>query len=139
MLKERRSAARTAPLFPGYLFVWVSPRLELAALCRIPGVRRPLMFGGHLACVAPGLVERWKQREGARGYLVPDFPPPFVRGQKVRFKQGIFAGLEGTVLEVLPSKERVRLLLEYLGSTMKVEADREMLNGASLAKSAKLS
>ncbi len=127
MIKGRNAGVRTAPLFPGYLFVWASPRLELAALCRIPGVHRPLIFGGHLACVEPELVEQWKRREGGRGYLVPDSLPRFARGQKVRFQHGIFAGLEGTVLDVLPSKERVRLLLEYLGGTMKVEADRDQL------------
>ncbi|MCI4398043.1 MAG: hypothetical protein JHC34_04310 [Acidobacteria bacterium] len=127
MFKGRRAGARTVPLFPGYLFARLSPRLELAPLCRIPGVRRPLMFNGHLACIEPEMIERWKRREGGRGYLAPDSPPPFARGQKVRFEKGIFTGMEGTVLDVLPSKERVRLLLEYLGGTMKVEADGDQL------------
>ncbi len=127
MLKARRAGARTAALFPGYLFAKLSPRLELASLCRIPGVARPLMFSGHLACIEPELVDHWRAREGGRGYMAPEPAPAFARGQKVRFQKGIFAGMEGTVIEVLPSRERVRLLLDYIGGAVKVEADRAVL------------
>lgn len=126
-LVARKTAAPPKPLFPGYCFVLLSPRLELALVRRQPGVRHPLVFNDQLACLEPELVEAWKSREGGRGFLVPEMPPPFRRGQKVKFREGVFAGLDATVLEVLPSRERVRLLLEHLGGSLQVEADRALL------------
>lgn len=126
-LAPRGADLAPRPLFPGYCFVWLSPRLELAAVRRQPGVLRPLLFNEQLACIEPELVDRWKAREGGRGFLAPDAPPPFRRGQRVKFTDGVFAGLGATVLEVLPSRERVRLLLEHLGGSLQVEADRTVL------------
>ncbi len=126
-LGGRRAGGRVRPLFPGYCFVFLSPRLELAAARRTPWLLRPLLFHEQLACVEPELVDLWREREGGRGYLIPAMPPPFAKGQRVRFSEGVFAGLEGTVLEVLPSRERVRLLLEHLGGTLQVETDRDLL------------
>lgn len=129
-LRGPRAGARVAPLFPGYLFAHLSPRLELSALRRQPGVIRPLVFQGQLACIEPELIERWQARESGRGYLLPEAPPPFRRGERVRFSAGVFSGLEATVLEVLPSRERVRLLLQHLGGEAEVEADRRLLRAA---------
>jgi transcriptional antiterminator RfaH len=126
-LKRRASAAGLEILFPGYIFVWLSPRVELPAIRHYPGVRRPLLFGQQLACVEPELVEWWKGREGGRGYLTPEPPAPFLPGQLVRFQSGVFTGLKGIVLESLPARDRVRVLLEYLSGSVVVEADRSVL------------
>ncbi len=126
-VKNRYTGPRPRPMFPGYLFVLLSPQVELARVRYFPGILRPLTFGEQLACVEPELVEHWREREGGRGYLRPDPDPAFQIGQRVRFQAGVFAGMEGTVLEAMPSKDRVRLLLEYLGGTFPVEADRFVL------------
>lgn len=126
-LKRRPSAVRLEILFPGYIFVWLSPRVELPRIRRFPGVRRPLLFGQQLACVEPELVDWWREREGGRGYLTPEPPAPFLAGQAVRFKSGVFEGLQGIVLESLPARDRVRVLLEYLSGSVVVEADRSVL------------
>ena len=126
-LMNRRLSPRIQPLFPGYLFAWISPRVELSSVRRFPGVLKPLLFGNQVACVEPELVEAWKEREGGRGYLTPEPSPPFEVGQRVRFREGAFVGLEATVLENLPARDRVRVLLDYLGASLPVEADRELL------------
>ena len=116
------------PLFPGYLFAWVSPKVELPAVRYFPCINRPLLFGEQVACVEEDLVNRWKAREGGRGFMTPEPPPPFRMGQRVRFKEGVFAGLEGTVIANLPARERVRILLAHLGLEVPVEADRSVLS-----------
>ena len=126
-LKKRPSAAHLEILFPGYIFVWLSPRVELPKIRSYPGVQRPLLFGQQLACVEPELVDWWKEREGGRGYLTPEPPAPFLPGQVVRFQSGVFMGLQGIVLESLPARDRVRVLLEYLSGSVVVEADRSVL------------
>lgn len=110
-------------LFPGYLFLRVSPALDLVRVRWIPGLRGPLHFRSQLACVEEDLLESWRERESGRGFSVPEPPEPFRRGQKVRVKEGPFAGFEGVVLEFLPARERVRLLLDHLGRTMSLELD----------------
>jgi transcriptional antiterminator RfaH len=126
-LMNKRLSAHMQPLFPGYLFARLSPKVELPKVRYYPGVIRPLLFGDQLACVEPELVEHWKAREGGRGFLTPEAKPAFEVGQRVRFSEGAFVGLEGTVLENLPSKDRVRVLLNYLGGTIPVEADRDLM------------
>lgn len=126
-LKSKRRQGGTVPLFPGYLFVYFSPKLELATVKRQPGVLKPLVFQEQLACVEPELIEKWREREAGRGFLSPELPPPFLRGQKVHFTEGAFQGLQATVLEVLPSRERVRLLIEHLGGALELEADRQVV------------
>lgn len=115
------------PLFPGYLFAWLSPALELAQVRWLPGSRGPLLFRSQLACVEEDLVESWKAREGGRGFSLPDPPAPFHVGDRVRVKEGPFAGMEGTLLESLPARDRVRLLLEHLGRSLPVELDTAAL------------
>ena len=126
LLNPRRSRA-VQPLFPGYFFVWLSPLVELPVVRHFPCVSRALTFGDQVACVEPELVENWRAREGGRGYLTPEPAPAFQVGQQVRFKEGPFIGLEGTVIGNLPARERVRILLEHLGMVVPVEADRSVL------------
>ena len=126
-LRRRTFSPTLETLFPGYIFVWLSPGVELARVRYFPCVRRPIIFGIQLACVEEELVEGWQSREGGRGYLTPEPPAPFVPGQAVQFKEGIFMGLKGVVLESLPGKERVRILLEYLSGSLVVEAERSIL------------
>ena len=42
-------------------------------------------------------------------------------GDNVRIMQGAFAGLEAVVTQILPARERVKILMDFLGR--KVEAD----------------
>lgn len=127
--KVSRHLSDRAPeaLFPGYIFAWLSPRVELPQVRYYPGVRRPLLFGEQLACVEEDLIEHWRRREGGRGFITPEPPAPFAIGKRVRFKEGVFTGIHGVVLENLPSRERVRVLLEYLSGTVTVEVDRAVL------------
>lgn len=125
--KASRSTSKERPLFPGYLFVRLSPAADLARVRYFPMVVRPLLFGGLLAAVEEELVAHWRSREGGRGYLTPEPLPAFAVGQKVRFRSGAFAGLQGVVLENLASRERVRVLLEYLEQSIPLEVDRDAL------------
>ncbi len=126
-LKVQGGRETVQPLFPGYVFALLSPQMELPAVKFFPGIRKPLIFGGQLACLDPELIGRWQAREGGHGFITPEPPPGLTVGQKVRFREGVFIGLEGTVIENLPSRERVRILLDHLESSIPVEVDRSLL------------
>jgi transcription antitermination factor NusG len=125
--KKRLRDPLPATLFPGYLFLNLSPALELAQVRWLPGMFGPLLFQNQLGCVEDELVEVWKEREGGRGYSIPEPKPKMPAGQRVRVKEGPFAGFFGIVLESLPTRQRVRLLLEHLGQSMSVEMDVEVI------------
>lgn len=125
--KAKRSGRPEQPLFPGYIFVYLSPRLEMNLLRYCPGILRPLIFGNQLAFIEDAIITHWREREAGLGYLKPAPKPVFKIGQKVQFNEGVFAGMEGEILEDLPAKERVKVLLEHLRMSVAVEAERSMV------------
>lgn len=127
LLLNRRHSQRVQPLFPGYLFVWLSPKVELPRVRNFPCIGHPLTFGDQVAVVEEPLIQHWRDREGGRGFLTPEPLPGFEVGQRVRFKEGVFSGLEGTVIANLPARERVKVLLGHLGLEVPVEVDRALL------------
>jgi hypothetical protein len=56
-------------------------------------------------------------------------------GSEVTVSAGAFLGSRGVVVRVLPAKQRVQILLDFLGRTTMTEVDRESLSveGRSMA------
>jgi trehalose-6-phosphatase len=56
-------------------------------------------------------------------------------GSEVTVSAGAFLGSRGVVLRVLPARQRVQILLDFLGRTTMAEVDRETLSveGRSMA------
>jgi transcriptional antiterminator RfaH len=50
-----------------------------------------------------------------------DYAPS--QGDNVRIAKGAFAGLEAVVTQILPARERVKVLMDFLGR--KIEAEVE--------------
>jgi transcriptional antiterminator RfaH len=68
--------------------------------------------------VPDSVVEQLREATGDAGAeLMPILTP----GEHVRVVNGVLAGLEALVTQVLPAKERVKLLLEFLGRKTLVE------------------
>ena len=124
---RKGSRSKPRPCFPGYLFVEISPRFELFSISRAPNVLCPLMFGGELAAVEPDVIERFREMESATGVIELENPQRFRKGDVVKIGSGSFAGLKAVVTEWLPEKERVRLLLDYFGREVALEADEALL------------
>jgi transcriptional antiterminator RfaH len=51
-------------------------------------------------------------------------------GQPVQITEGAFQGLEGVVTRLLPARERVRVLLEFLGRSLETEISTARLLAA---------
>ena len=57
---------------------------------------------------------------------IPDKPRRI--GDKVKVISGLFKGGEGDITQLIPSRERIRLLLEILGRATEVEIGEDQID-----------
>jgi transcriptional antiterminator RfaH len=111
----------TEALFPTYLFA----RFDLAALLQsvdcAPGIRGVVRFGQHCPFIPEDIIRALQAGFGPNEVRVLDHG--LHPGQTVRLAGGAFHGLEGVVTRVVPARERVVLLLEFLGRQTMVEVE----------------
>jgi len=112
------------PLFPGYLLArFVLSDLE-RAVNYAKGVSRILKFGEHIPTV-PGRFVDDLRRELAQedDKELITLEPVAEPGDEVELAEGPLQGLSGTVIEVRPAEERVRIFVEFLGQEQPVDVD----------------
>ena len=132
---KRRSHARkieriAAPLFPRYMFV----RIDIAAqrwrsIQSTFGVSHLLFNGDEPAAVRNEIVERLKEREGSDGLIQLDRRDAFAVGDKVRVLAGAFTDSLG-LFEGLADRDRVAILLDFLGRKVRVSINVDFLKVA---------
>lgn len=81
------------PLFPGYLFVWVTPE-NISTVTRIPGIVGPLRLALNYGYLLPHEVETIK-RMLASGYTVEIVRHEILPGERVMVDDGPLRGLSG--------------------------------------------
>lgn len=132
MLEDRskwrsRRTPVVEPLFPSYLFVQMSLEpmsLEPSSWHAVrwtPGVRRIVGTGEVPTPVPLEAIQLLKYRCGTDEVL--QWLPAMRTGMQVRVVHGPFAGLEGIIERPSARRERVRVLLQLLGTTSPVEMD----------------
>ncbi len=125
-----RAPRGPVPLFPGYIFVHCDLETQLNAVQYCPGVLQPVIFNGVVATVDHDLIEAIKQREGDRGYALPDeIEEGIPVGSTVRVMAGPLEGIKGVFQGYLRGKKRATILMDFLRSRHEVEVD-----AAALAK-----
>ncbi len=110
---RRGVVVKSEPLFTNYLFA----RFDFEPLHRRVrytfGVGDLVRFGGRPAVVPRAEIESLRARWGADEALtVAPVPAP---GDRVRLSGALFHGMEAEVLALLPARERVQVLLDFLG------------------------
>lgn len=126
---EMRGGKRTVKerkLYPGYLMVEVEYNDRILYLFReTSGVGD--FVGGSLNHPPPPMaeheVDRMVRRQGEQIGIVAPGRPPFERGDRVKVKDGTFAGMEGEVKEILEAKGSVRVELTIFGRPVPVELE----------------
>lgn len=113
-------------MFPGYIFAFFSRYESERAVVHTHGVMKLLKFGNYIPEIPATFVaelcqQMQEQEEGDEDMLTLE--PTVKKGDEVEIAHGALQGFQGEVVEVLPSHERVRLLIEFLGDTQVVEAD----------------
>ena len=115
----------TEALFPGYLFARFDWTLQLRQVHHSPGVAAVVHFGQRWPTVPDGVIEELQRGLGEGDVRV--IPDPLRPGEAAEVAVGVLRGLEGVVRRVLPARQRVEILLEFLGRQVGVEIPLEQV------------
>jgi transcriptional antiterminator RfaH len=115
-------------MFPGYLFAKFVYGEQHRAVESSHGIRGIVHFGDRLATLSEDIMVALQSRVGAEEVVTVDSSIKI--GQPVQITEGAFQGLEGVVIRLLPAKERVRVLLEFLGRSLEMEISTTRLLAA---------
>ena len=118
---RRGPAWGTAPLFPNYLFA----RFELLTFFRRAryafGVSDILRFGSRWAELPDTEIAHLREVWSHTDALQP--PQPVEVGSPVVLAGGLFHGIEAQVVALLPARQRVKILVDFLGGLKEAEVD----------------
>lgn len=109
----------TEALFPNYLFARFDWRSLLRLVHHSPGVATVVHFGDRWPTVPAEAIEELRRSLGDEEVHV--LPAVFSPGDTVCIAGGAFHGLEAVVRQVMPSRQRVQVLLDFLGRQTAVE------------------
>ena len=108
-------------VFPGYVLVEMAMSDESWYVVRnTPGVTSFVGSGNRPTPLVEGEVKKILKQMGVEA---PKFKLQFSKGQSVRVKDGPFAEFIGTVDEVNPEKNKVKVLVSIFGRETPVELD----------------
>jgi transcriptional antiterminator RfaH len=112
----------TEALFPGYLFANFELGRMYRAVGYAHGVRSIVRFANRYPTIDEVTVTQLSQHVGEREIRVIDYEP--LRGDSVKVTEGAFAGLNAVVTQTLPARDRIRVLMEFLGRKVEAELER---------------
>ena len=114
-------------LFPNYIFLQAdTDHTSLAPVRSTRGALGLVRFGGVPAEIPSAVIDNIRSRMDAHDGFVRLDAPDLHPGQKVRLTDGPFSGLDG-VFVLHEGMERVRVLLEFLGTSREVLLPRSQL------------
>ena len=109
----------TEAMFPGYLFArFALPKMH-RQIQYTYGVRGIVRFGDRYPTIEDAVLAKLRNHTG--GGEVTELNYELSEGVQVQITGGPFAGLEAMVTKILPAKQRVRILMEFLGTKLEAE------------------
>ncbi len=123
-IRFRRATRRgavwvTEALFPNYFFARFDPRAHLRRVRATAGVRGPVQFGGRLATAPDEVIQDLRRHTGPDEICL--ISEEMQAGDAVQISGGVFHGLRAVVTQVIPSRLRVKVLLDFLGRATEIE------------------
>lgn len=119
---QRGKVQFVEPLFPGYLFVRGDLKEYYRLIRATNGIRDVVMYGDRVPRVPESFIEELRKRlneHDTREFREPDLEP----GQRVHITSGPFARWEAIVAGKVRARNRVKLLLDFLGRQVEVSAN----------------
>jgi transcriptional antiterminator RfaH len=118
-LTRRGKVWFTEALFPGYLFARFRAESHLRAVSYGTAVTRILQFGDRHAFIPQSAIDQMREQMG--GVDIRRIESNTEVGDEVEIASGPFLGMTATVTGLLEGKQRVRLLIEFLGRVSEAE------------------
>jgi transcriptional antiterminator RfaH len=115
----------TEAMFPGYLFAHFDLRERHRQVRYSHCILGIVQFGDRYPIIEEGVVALLRDQTGVAE--VKELTYELSQGDQVKIVKGIFAGLETVVTKILSAKERVKILLDFLGRQMEAEVERSRL------------
>ena len=109
----------TEAMFPNYLFARFDWKTSLTRVHYAPGVSGVVHFGIKWPTIPEHSIEELRALIGKEGiHVVSD---EIAVGDEVTVSGGVFHGLNAVVTQVMPGKQRVLVLMDFLGRQSTVE------------------
>jgi transcriptional antiterminator RfaH len=109
-------------MFPGYLF----SRFHFAARHKevryAMGISNIVRFGTHYAAIDDSIIDSLRRQ--TNGEQIAVIESEVKVGDTVKIVEGSLRGLEAVVMNILSGRERVRVLLNFLGREIQADVDR---------------
>ena len=115
----------TEALFPHYLFARFDFANSMRLVRHAAGVSTVVHFGTHVPAVPDEVLRELREHIGADELHV--LPERFAPNDRVQISGGPMHGLTAVVTRVMPAKERVKVLLDFLGQQTSVEVPFDKL------------
>jgi transcriptional antiterminator NusG len=125
-MRHNKRVVKERKLYPGYLMVEVEYNDRILYLFRETSGVGDFVGGGLNHPPQPMKPHEVERMLGSQDKLVPGqviSKPRFDRGDKVKVKDGTFAGMDGEVKELLETKGAVRVELTIFGRPVPVELE----------------
>jgi transcriptional antiterminator RfaH len=129
-IRFKKASARgpvwvTEALFPNYVFARFNWRESSRLVRHAAGVSTIVHFGMTVPTIPGEVIAELRQRVGEKELHV--LPDKFAEGDMVQLTSGPLQGLAAVVTCVMPAKERVKVLLNFLGRQTSVEIEQAAL------------
>jgi len=109
----------TEAVFPNYLFARFALASKLQTVRYTNAVATVVQFGDTVPSIAEATIEQLQRDlEELKSKVLSDSPE---LGEEVEVAAGAFKGVKGSVIRVLPAKQRVEILLDFMGRSMPAE------------------
>jgi transcriptional antiterminator RfaH len=115
----------TEALFPNYLFARFDLKRSLGLVRSARGVRAVVHFGGRWPTISESVIDDLRRLAGDKELCLVE--EGFVPGDQVQVSGGVFHGLVAVVTSVISGRERVRILLDFLGRSTEAEVAQAAL------------
>ena len=111
---RKNGRTKTEPFFSCYLFSCFDPAHAFPEIYWTPGLRRIVSFGGQPAVVPDKAISSIRKRLAEMGELNYQLPR-FKQGERVAITAGPLRDFNAIFDQSLSSRERARVLVEFLG------------------------
>jgi len=109
----------TEALFPNYLFARFDWATSLAKVHYAPGISGVVHFGSQWPRIPDSTIEELRASLGPNE--LHEISKEFQPGEQVKVAGGIFHGLTAVITHLMPGRDRVLVLMDFLGRQTTVE------------------